>query len=566
MRPNGRGGRWAIGHDGAEAAIRRADAVIGLSSADTACVTPLLRTPGTLRRLAPFIDTGPVEAEADHGAAHHASLATRLGLEREAPVLLAVAMMRDGDKLASYRVLAAALARLTDEPWTLVVAGDGPARRDVEAEFAGFAGGRVHFIGAVEAGGLPALYAAADIYVWPAVREAFGIAILEAQAAGLPVVAGDAGGGGATSWPTARPGCWRPKAMRQALPRCWRCCCARAITRPPIRRPPGGRRRPPTVSTPRPYGSTGSCTRPSRRRADDPSGDDPARPDRLERGQAHPGPCRSRVERGRARGGRALDPARRARGPPVVRKPAIACPRDRPAARHRAADRAGLDRDGLGRVGGPAERGDPRPLWAGVRAPHVDGPGHAAPWRGKPARAACAPRGVAGRCERGRPAGRRGMPPGRDPGGAVAGHRLGHDRQAAGPARMGRRPTCLPSMRPAPRASSARTSCWTGHEGGAARPVLRPAFAGDRPPQACRHAYPGPGPAGRDGHAGLGRAGGAGPRNRRGAAGPAAAGDRGRPLVQGPGRRGRAAGSTRRCARPAAPFWSIWSAPPRRTR
>ena len=194
--PKRAGGRWAIGHDGAEAAIRRADAVIGLSSADTACVTPLLRTPGTLRRLAPFIDTGPFEAEADHGAAHHASLATRLGLEREAPVLLAVAMMRDGDKLASYRVLAAALARLTDEPWTLVVAGDGPARRDVEAEFAGFAGGRVHFIGAVEAGGLPALYAAADIYVWPAVREAFGIAILEAQAAGLPVVAGDAGGVG----------------------------------------------------------------------------------------------------------------------------------------------------------------------------------------------------------------------------------------------------------------------------------------------------------------------------------------------------------------------------------
>ena len=56
--PKRAGGRWAIGHDGAEAAIRRADAVIGLSSADTACVTPLMRTPGTLRRLAPFIDTG----------------------------------------------------------------------------------------------------------------------------------------------------------------------------------------------------------------------------------------------------------------------------------------------------------------------------------------------------------------------------------------------------------------------------------------------------------------------------------------------------------------------------
>jgi glycosyltransferase involved in cell wall biosynthesis len=34
------------------------------------------------------------------------------------------------------------------------------------------------------------LHAAADIAVWPAIREAFGMALLEAQAAGLPIVAG----------------------------------------------------------------------------------------------------------------------------------------------------------------------------------------------------------------------------------------------------------------------------------------------------------------------------------------------------------------------------------------
>ena len=41
---------------------------------------------------------------------------------------------------------------------------------------------------------MPAFYAAADLMVWPAVREAYGLALLEAQAAGLPVVAGREGG------------------------------------------------------------------------------------------------------------------------------------------------------------------------------------------------------------------------------------------------------------------------------------------------------------------------------------------------------------------------------------
>jgi glycosyltransferase involved in cell wall biosynthesis len=41
---------------------------------------------------------------------------------------------------------------------------------------------------------LPALYATADLYLWPAINEAYGMAFLEAQATGLPVVAGRTGG------------------------------------------------------------------------------------------------------------------------------------------------------------------------------------------------------------------------------------------------------------------------------------------------------------------------------------------------------------------------------------
>ena len=38
---------------------------------------------------------------------------------------------------------------------------------------------------------MPALYAACDLFVWPAYQEALGLTMLEAQAAGLPVVAQD---------------------------------------------------------------------------------------------------------------------------------------------------------------------------------------------------------------------------------------------------------------------------------------------------------------------------------------------------------------------------------------
>ena len=53
---------------------------------------------------------------------------------------------------------------------------------------------RVRFAGVLPEDALPPVYAAADLYVWPAVREAYGIALLEAQAAGLPVIAGREGG------------------------------------------------------------------------------------------------------------------------------------------------------------------------------------------------------------------------------------------------------------------------------------------------------------------------------------------------------------------------------------
>ena len=97
-------------------------------------------------------------------------------------------MMRPGDKLASYRMLAATLAKLMDLPWRLVVAGDGATRAEVQVALESAAPGRTALLGTLGNRDLAAMYAACDLYVWPSVNEAYGMALLEAQAAGLPVV------------------------------------------------------------------------------------------------------------------------------------------------------------------------------------------------------------------------------------------------------------------------------------------------------------------------------------------------------------------------------------------
>jgi glycosyltransferase involved in cell wall biosynthesis len=103
--------------------------------------------------------------------------------------MLTVGMMRTGDKLASYEIIAASLAALTGD-WQLQIAGDGPARPEVEALMAPF-GGRVTFLGQLSREALAEVYAQASLFLWPGVNEAFGMVYLEAQSHGLPVVAQD---------------------------------------------------------------------------------------------------------------------------------------------------------------------------------------------------------------------------------------------------------------------------------------------------------------------------------------------------------------------------------------
>lgn len=187
-------GPWRMGHDAVTRALARADAVISLNAADEGGLRPWVADPARLHRLAPFLDPAPFAAARGARATYRAALARDRGLDPARPWLAVVAMMRAGDKMRSYTLLAEALGQVTDRPWQLVVAGDGSARRDVEDVLSVLGRERVRFVGRLDEAALPGFYAAADLYVWPAVREAFGMAFLEAQATGCPVIAGAEGG------------------------------------------------------------------------------------------------------------------------------------------------------------------------------------------------------------------------------------------------------------------------------------------------------------------------------------------------------------------------------------
>ncbi|MFS8046169.1 glycosyltransferase family 4 protein [Rhizobium sp. BR 314] len=103
--------------------------------------------------------------------------------------LITVAMLRKGDKFDSYVMLAKALDLIRDRDWTLTIVGDGPMRSEVRSMFSSFSDERIAWRGERPTSEIATELATAGLYVWPGCNEAYGLAYLEAQAAGLPVVA-----------------------------------------------------------------------------------------------------------------------------------------------------------------------------------------------------------------------------------------------------------------------------------------------------------------------------------------------------------------------------------------
>lgn len=116
----------------------------------------------------------------------------RLGVPLQAPMVLTVGYLSAEKGVEDLLPLAAAVRQSCPLVW-FVVAGEGPLRsrlerevrrRDLPIRLAGFWPPEE----------LPALMAAADVFVFPSRQEGLGSALLEAMASGLPVVATRVGG------------------------------------------------------------------------------------------------------------------------------------------------------------------------------------------------------------------------------------------------------------------------------------------------------------------------------------------------------------------------------------
>lgn len=168
-------GDWARAQDHVTAGLAQAALNLSMTARDAQGLTEACPD-ARIARLAPFIDAAPFAGTPAPQPGH----------------FVTAAMMRPGDKLSSYHALAAALAMVPGD-WRLSIAGDGPARAQVEAAFAALAD-RVTFLGQLDQPALATLYAQGWLYLWPGHAEAYGLAALEAQAAGLPVISENTAG------------------------------------------------------------------------------------------------------------------------------------------------------------------------------------------------------------------------------------------------------------------------------------------------------------------------------------------------------------------------------------
>jgi glycosyltransferase involved in cell wall biosynthesis len=112
------------------------------------------------------------------------------------PVLVAAAMFRPDVKTQSLAWLIETCGELfrTRRRFYLVIAGDGSEKAHLMRLADVHLPGRVRFVGKIARDEMHRFYSAGDLFTYPGINESLGMAFLESQSCGLPVVAFDNAG------------------------------------------------------------------------------------------------------------------------------------------------------------------------------------------------------------------------------------------------------------------------------------------------------------------------------------------------------------------------------------
>jgi glycosyltransferase involved in cell wall biosynthesis len=164
---------------------RSADRLVRPLTTVTVCVSERERKLGLAARTCDADRTVVIRNAVDVAGAPRGPAASR-----ERPLIVAVGRLKAPK---DFLTLVRALAKLVPDSFDAVIVGDGPDRTLLEDEIARLdLAGRVRLAG--ERRDVPELLAAADVFALSSSSEGMPVSVLEAMAAGLPVVASRVGG------------------------------------------------------------------------------------------------------------------------------------------------------------------------------------------------------------------------------------------------------------------------------------------------------------------------------------------------------------------------------------
>jgi glycosyltransferase involved in cell wall biosynthesis len=130
-----------------------------------------------------------IDVERFHPAKRNGCFVHRYGLEKRQRLLYVGRVSKEKNLPFLVEVFKALSKKMEDV--SLIVVGDGPYLTEMKKELAGTP---TIFTGYLEGEELPAVYALCDLFVFPSTTDTFGNVVLEAQAAGCPVIVSDQGG------------------------------------------------------------------------------------------------------------------------------------------------------------------------------------------------------------------------------------------------------------------------------------------------------------------------------------------------------------------------------------